>query len=708
MKRLIRYSVFRIVLLYLVIGSLWIALSDRIVEMLVSDPHKLTVLQTYKGWVFVAASAVLLGLVVRREFLNRERAESALCDTEQKYRMLMQRANDGIVIADAATGVILEVNQKIEDLTGQQADRLIGRHVADLHPLKDSDGCRKLLQETLGAGNAMAGDLCIMHRDGRNIPVEVSVSVVTVGGKKIVQGIFRDVSRRVAAEEAHRKEKERAEKYLEVAGVMIRVLDRSGAVILINKKGSEILGYPEEEIVGKNWVEHFVPERLRGEIRAVLAKLISGELELVEYYENPVVTKSGQERIIAWYNTLLRDDQGLVFATLSSGEDITARKKAEEQAQSRLDHLAALHAIDMIISSSLNLSVTLQELLTFVTTRLHVDAAAILLLNPYTQMLEYAAMQGFRNEAIRHSRLRLGEGVAGRAALERRSIGIPDLRENESEFKRMPLIEGEGFVAYYAVPLIVKGQVKGVLDVLHRAHLDIDEEWTSFFNSLAAQAAIAIDNAALFSDLQRSNAELILAYDTTIEGWARALELRDQETEGHTKRVVEITLRLARAMGMDEAALVHVRRGALLHDIGKMSIQDDILLKAGPLTEEEWQVMRHHPVAAFEMLFPISYLRPALDIPYCHHERWDGTGYPRGLKGEQIPLAARIFSLADIWDALNSKRRYHSAWPEEQVREHIRSLAGTQFDPKVVELFLSLEPTLREEVGGVNPHVSQT
>jgi HD-GYP domain-containing protein (c-di-GMP phosphodiesterase class II) len=149
-----------------------------------------------------------------------------------------------------------------------------------------------------------------------------------------------------------------------------------------------------------------------------------------------------------------------------------------------------------------------------------------------------------------------------------------------------------------------------------------------------------------------------------------------------------------------------VRRGALLHDIGKMSIPDDILLKDGPLTEEEWQIMRRHPVSAFEMLYPISYLRPALDIPYCHHERWDGTGYPRGLKGEQIPLAARIFSLADIWDALNSKRRYHPAWPGERVREHIRSLAGTQFDPRVVEVFLSLEPVPVEEAGVVNPRAS--
>jgi PAS domain S-box-containing protein len=705
MKQLVRHSVFRIVLLYLAIGTLWIALSDRIVEMFVTDPHKLTVLQTYKGWFFVAATAVLLALVVRREFQHREEAESALCDTEQKYRMLMQHANDGIVIADAVTGVILEVNQKIEDLTGQQAERLIGRNVSELHPLKDSDRCRKLIQETLGAGNAVAGDLCIVHRDGRNIPVEVSVSVITLGGKKIVQGIFRDVSRRVAAEEAHQKEKDRAEKYLDVAGVIIRVLDRSGTVILINRKGTEILGYPEQEIIGKNWIDNFVPERLRTEVRAIFHKLITGEVDLAGYYENPVVTKSGQERIIAWHNTVLRDDQGQVTATLSSGEDVTARKKAEEQAHYRLDHLATLHAIDMIINSSLDLSVTLQEFLNLVMTQLHVDAATVLLLDRHTQTLEYAAMRGFRNMDIRHSRLRLGEGIAGRAALERRIIGVPDLSKYGRDFRRLELIAGEGFVAYYAVPLIAKGQVRGVLDVLHRSPLDIDQEWADFLEALAAQAAIAIDNAALFSDLQRSTAELILAYDTTIEGWARALELRDQETEGHTKRAVEMTLRLARAMGMDEDALVHVRRGALLHDIGKMSIPDGILLKNGPLSEEEWQIMRRHPVSAFDMLYPISYLRPALDIPYCHHERWDGTGYPRGLKGEQIPLAARIFSLADIWDALNSKRRYHSAWPESQVREHIRSLAGTQFDPKVVEVFLSLEPVPAEEVGAVHPRI---
>ena len=154
----------------------------------------------------------------------------------------------------------------------------------------------------------------------------------------------------------------------------------------------------------------------------------------------------------------------------------------------------------------------------------------------------------------------------------------------------------------------------------------------AFWKRFAGQAAIAIDNAQLFENLQHSNAELVLAYDTTIEGWSHALDLRDKETEGHTQRVTEMTLRLAKAMGIDEAELVHIRRGALLHDIGKMGVPDNILLKPGELTEEEWGSCTQHPQLAYDLLSPIAYLRPALDIPYCHHEKWDGTGYPRGLE----------------------------------------------------------------------------
>ncbi len=216
-----------------------------------------------------------------------------------------------------------------------------------------------------------------------------------------------------------------------------------------------------------------------------------------------------------------------------------------------------------------------------------------------------------------------------------------------------------------------------------------------FLETLAGQVAIAIDNSQLFANLQRSNLELSLAYDATIEGWSRALDMRDRVTEGHTMRVIDIALYLARAIGMSEADLVHMRRGILLHDMGKMGIPDTILLKEGPLTEDEWKIMRMHTQYAFEMLAPITYLRPALDIPGCHHEKWDGTGYPRGLKGEQIPLAARIFAVADVYDALTSDRPYRKAWMKKKAVQYILDEKGKYFDPRVVDVFMSL----RQEMG---------
>jgi putative two-component system response regulator len=180
------------------------------------------------------------------------------------------------------------------------------------------------------------------------------------------------------------------------------------------------------------------------------------------------------------------------------------------------------------------------------------------------------------------------------------------------------------------------------------------------------------------------------AYDTTIAGWSRALDLRDKETEGHSQRVTEMTVRMAQAIGLSGEDIVHVRRGALLHDVGKLGIPDAILHKPGKLTEEEWVIMRKHPQYAYEWLAPIEYLRPALDIPFCHHEKWDGSGYPRHLAGTAIPLAARIFALADVWDALRSNRPYRAGWPVQQVRDHIVGLAGSHFDPDITPIFLAL------------------
>jgi len=358
--------------------------------------------------------------------------------------------------------------------------------------------------------------------------------------------------------------------------------------------------------------------------------------------------------------------------------------------QRRLQRLVALHNVDKAISNSLELKVTLNVLLEQVVTQLGIHAAAIYLVKPFAQGLEFAVGRGLPISDFSQRYLPFDNSLAGRVAISRRHIHISDLLHIDENLARKRFFKKEKIVSYMGLPLIVKGQVKGVIEIFHKRMINPEPEWIDFLETLATQAAIAIDNAELFQNLQRTNAELSVAYDSTLEGWVHALDLRDKETEGHTQRVTEVTLRLARALGVGESDLMHIWRGALLHDIGKMAIPDAILYKPGPLTDEEWEVMRKHPVYAYELLSPIRFLKPALDIPYYHHEKWDGTGYPFGLKGEQIPKSARIFAVADVWDALRSDRPYRKAWKDEEARAYLRENAGKHFDPEVIRVFFKI------------------
>ena len=410
------------------------------------------------------------------------------------------------------------------------------------------------------------------------------------------------------------------------------------------------------------------------------AELVLANQELA--FQNEEKEKRAAELVLA--------NQELTFQNEEKEKRAAELVLANQETLHHLQVIQALHKIDQAIAGSLDLDLTFGIILQEVKTQLNIDAVAILLLNQHTQHLEFASGLGFRSKAIERSRLQLGERHGGYDALERRTVNIINLLENSAQFVRTPLIADEGFAIYIGTPLIAQGQVNGVLEVFHRSPFAPDENWLEFFKIMAGQTAIAVDSASLFAELKHSNARLFAAYDSTIEGWSHALDLRDNETEGHTQRVTEITLKLVRAAGMTEEELVHVRRGSLLHDIGKMGVPDHILLKPDKLTDEEWVTVRKHPTFAFELLSPIAYLRPALDIPYCHHEKWDGSGYPRGLKGEQIPLAARLFAVADVWDALRSSRPYRQGWPKEKVIEHIKSLSGTHFEPKAVELFFKV------------------
>jgi PAS domain S-box-containing protein/putative nucleotidyltransferase with HDIG domain len=478
----------------------------------------------------------------------------------------------------------------------------------------------------------------------------------------------------------------RYRRLFEAAQDGILILDaKTGMIEDVNPYLINMLGYSRAEFIKKKLWQVGAFRDIEASQDAFQALQ---ENEYIRYDDLPLKTKGGKLIQVEFVsNVYWVGDEKVIQCNI---RDITERKRAEERVQRQLEHLTALSAIDRVIAANFDLPLSLAEILAHVATELCVDAADILILNANSQMLEHGAECGFHTKGTRKTPVRLGASYAGRVALERQLIQIPNLKDEPNSSFLTTLLSDESFVCYYGIPLIAKGQVKGVLEVFHRAALHPDAEWLDFLNALAGQAALAIENVMLFESLQRSNSELAIAYDATIEGWSRALDLRDQETEWHTQRVTAMTVKLARAIGLSETELVQVRWGALLHDIGKMGVPDGILYKPGPLTDVEWLAMKKHPCLAYEFLAPIRYLRLALDIPYCHHEKWDGSGYPHGLKGTQIPLFARIFAVVDVWDALNSDRPYRAAWTEEKVREHICTSSGKHFDPQVVDVFLQI------------------
>jgi len=446
----------------------------------------------------------------------------------------------------------------------------------------------------------------------------------------------------------------------------------------------------------QGWIEeftdtHFLSPLFRAAIRKIIPQIYK-ILNIGSTISIPLMTSGRAFGVLDMSSKgqFTEDDLRRIRSISHQVTAVILRKQAEQQVQLQLERMRALREIDRAISSSLDMRFSLDILLTQVLSQLGVDAASVLLLNPSSQTLEYEAGKGFRSLSIRESRVLLGQGFAGRAGLERNVIHITDLVAAGDQFLRAELLKDEMFVEYFGIPLIAKGVVKGVLEVFHRSPLNPDAEWVNYLETLGGQAAIALDNAQLFDAMQQSNLELITAYDATIVGWSRAMDLRDKETEGHTLRVTELTVQLAKKMGVSQQEITHMRRGALLHDIGKLGVPDHILHKPDELDRIEWAVMRQHPTYAFNMLMPINYLRPALDIPYSHHEKWDGSGYPRGLKGEEIPISARIFAIVDVWDALRSDRPYRNGWSPEKIRQHLIDESGKHFDPQVVDVFLQI------------------
>ena len=505
-------------------------------------------------------------------------------------------------------------------------------------------------------------------------------------------GEHRTRVERQRVEAARREEQAIHEAILENAAEGIVTFHADGSIRSMNRCAEQMFGHSSERMVGRSILELVDPDR-RSMCEELLAK--------VRDCREDRIALSGLEV------TALRSDRSTFCAQanasgvrLESGwyltlflRDITEQKQAERRIREQVERLGALRRIDLAIHSSLNLNLMLSVIVDQVGNQLGADAVDVLLLDRTTRALTHASSRGIASPELRRGVCKLGEGAAGIAAL-RNEVVRWRADDGKALGSRERQLVAEGIRYGWVVPLASKGEVLGVLEAFFRQEPDVPEDRLEFFEVVASQATMAVQSAELFDRLVRTNAELQLAYDQTLVGWAQVVDLRDRETKGHSERVSMAAARLAQAYGVGDEELVPLRQGALLHDVGKLAVPDSILLKPGPLTDEEWVEMRKHPVYAYEWLSPIQFLEPALDIPYCHHEKWDGSGYPRGLAGEEIPLPARIFAVVDVWDALLSDRPYRRAWEPEAVRAYIAEQSGRHFDPDVVRCFLEIEPSL--------------
>lgn len=654
-------------------------------------------------------SGLIFSLV---DVTEREEAIISQREIDARYRTLIEQASDGIFVADPQ-GNYVDVNPSGCSMLGYTREEILKLNMRDLASAESQKG-QPLRFDELQTGKSFIVERTLVTKSGELLPVEISSKMLENGQ---FLGIVRDITERKWHELEHQA-------IINVSAALRQVTTRTETLDVILKQLEELFETDGVVLVLPNPQDKGLVDKMgRGPVGERMKGLVipsgKGLCHWVITNKTPYMNNHAENDPLFYRPDLLGNSKCIAAAPLITQEQAIgalwiARRKAltehdlhlltaiadiaasaihrailNEQIEQQVRHLLALHEIDIAITANFNLDVTLNIILKHVKDELHVDAASILLVNPLTHALDYRSGMGFKTHNIERSSVKLGEGLAGRAALEYKTASWPDLRLVDEKFSRSSLLTDEEFISYHATPLIIKGQVKGVLEAFNRKSFQIEQDWLDYFETLATQTAIAIENASLLENLQKSNRDLLFAYDATIEGWSNALDLRDKETEGHSQRVTQMALELADKIGMTDIEKADLRRGALLHDIGKMGVPDSILHKPGKLTKDEWGIMRQHPIFAYRMLSPITYLKRALDVCYYHHEKWDGTGYPHGLKSEEIPLSARVFSIVDVFDALTSDRPYRKAWTHEEAYRYIEEQSGKHFDPQIVKIFIN-------------------
>jgi PAS domain S-box-containing protein len=638
-------------------------------------------------WFFtlIALSAISTILILSLNIDRRRRAEKSLSQALTKNDLILNSTGEGILGVDLF-GKITFCNNAAEKMLGYGYNELQDREVVDicyrgmgdhLHSDLHCNHLRKGYQKRLVQEKVQE---YFQMKDGAVFPVEINTYPLSSDDIEGAVITFRDLSWK---EKINAELRASEEKYSSLFGTMNEayalhkiVLNDNGTPVdyifeEVNPAFEVLTGFKADDVIGRT-VKEIIPDTESAWIDTYGQVAITGKSVRFENYASALNRH---------YEVIAYSPKRYHFATIFM--DITDRVNMNLALEKQVSQLASLRNIDLAILNNVDFTQAFEVVVDEIEKQLGADACRIFYWDRDDNELKLGLQHGFKYPLNLHHSHPILEMIYRKREL----LYIKDLKPYEQLTKQL---QGEGFISMVGIPLIAKDQLKGVLSLFFRNGFTPSDEWYQLLDVYAGQTAIVIEDISLARGLQRSNMELVRAYDTTLQGWANALELRDNETEGHSRRVTDMTVELARKMGFPESDLEHIRRGAQLHDIGKMGIPDRILHKPGPLDEEEWAIMRQHPVSAYRLLKPIEYLNKALDIPYGHHERWDGSGYPQGLKREDIPISARIFAVVDVWDALSSDRPYRIAWPQEKVFGYLQENAGILFDPAVVEAFLEL------------------
>ncbi|WP_298821075.1 PAS domain S-box protein [Chloroflexus sp.] len=588
-----------------------------------------------------------------------------------RYELLSQHARDIVLFVRASDGKILEANRAAEIAYGYSRAELCARAIHDLR----APETRANVYEQMAQANTQGilFETWHLRRDGSKFPVEVSSTGADIEGERVLLSVIRDISERRQAQ----AEIEQLRVALNATAQAIVITDLNGVIEWVNPAFTTLTGYTAAEAVGQSTRILRSGRQDKAFYAALWNQILSGQTWRGELVNR---RKDGSLYVEEMTITPVRLNSGEISRFIAIKHDVTERVQREQQ-QNFLNQL----------SEAMRAARNRAELTQVIIRQLTAVVPAQLL----TLWRETA--NGWQVEQA-CGEIRWLDGLSSRVSALLPTIASLSLwREPMNDDGQRELI----VVPARCVDCDRRHTSGAIVLICAEA---LPQSTFNLLMAIADRISNALHRTELFEQIQRTNAELRAAYDATIEGWARALDLRDHETEGHSRRVTRLTVRIAERMGLSGEELVHIRRGALLHDIGKIGVPDAILNKPGPLNDEEWAIMRLHPTLAYELLQPITFLAPAIDIPWCHHEKWDGTGYPRGLRGEEIPLAARIFAVVDVYDALTSDRPYRPAWTSEQALAYIRDQAGRHFDPRVVAVFVEV---LAEEMVGAAPSAQE-